>query len=322
MYTTVVIPNYNGIAYIKACVDSLRAEIAGHPAHIIIVDNASTDGSREWIKEHVPEAELIALKKNTGFSKAVNLGIKRAKTPYVLLLNNDTVVKQDFIKNLELAMGKHPKAFSISACMLDMKDENLIDSAGDYYCALGWAFARGKGKEKEKYEKPCEIFSSCGGAALYRREVFEQIGYFDEAHFAYLEDVDIGWRARIFGYHNYYEPTAQVLHAGSAVSGSRYNAFKVKLSSANSTYIIGKNMPLLQLVINFPLLLAGFAVKTVFFVKKGFGKLYVQGLFKGIARCFSEKGRAKKVPFRMERLPRYICLEGELLRNILYRFLK
>lgn len=319
MKATIVIPNYNGIAYLKKCMASLKADCADDPAHIIVVDNGSTDGSVRWMEEAHPDAELIALPENTGFSGAVNCGIRSAKTPYVILLNNDTEVRPGFVKALVEAIEADDRLFSVSAKMLDMKNENLVDSAGDFYCALGWAFARGKGKPADRYEKPASVFSACAGAAIYRRSAFDRIGYFDELHFAYLEDVDIGWRARIYGYRNAFEPKACVLHAGSAASGSRYNAFKVRLSSANSVYVIGKNMPFLQWIINLPFLLPGFLIKALFFAKKGMGGIYCKGCIRGLKRCFAKEGRANKVRFSFAHLGNYICIQAQLWVNLFRR---
>lgn len=316
MEVTIVIPNYNGIEYLKRCLASLKDDAKDVSAHIIVVDNGSTDGSPQWIEAHCPEAELIALKENTGFSHAVNLGIRRAGTPYVILLNNDTEVKSGFTGALLRAITSSDRIFSVSAKMLDMKHEDLLDNAGDLYCALGWAFARGKGKPAVKYDARTEIFSACAGAAIYRKSVFEEIGYFDERHFAYLEDVDIGWRAKIYGYRNFYEPSAQVLHAGSASSGSRYNAFKASLSSANSVYIIGKNMPLLQCILNLPFLLSGYLIKYIFFLRKKLGGVWFKGCMRGLAGCFSAHGRAKKVKFTFSHLAGYGKIQLELWRNL------
>ena len=287
---TVVIPNYNGIKYIRGCMDSLRAQ-QECLFDILVIDNASTDGSLEVLQKEYEEVRVIALSENTGFCHAVNLGIRESTTPYVILLNNDTIVKPGFVSRLVEAIEESENIFSVSSMMLSMQDERIIDDAGDGYCALGWAYARGKGLPAQKFHKKTKVFAACGGAAIYRKKILEEIGYFDENHFAYLEDIDIGYRARIFGYQNYYEPKAKVIHAGSATSGSRYNEFKTKLSSANNAYMIGKNMPLLQLLINLPFLFLGFLVKACFFGKKKMGKLYIKGYMNGIARCFTEEGR-------------------------------
>ena len=135
------------------------------------------------------------------------------------------------------------------------------------------------------------FFAACGGAAIYRRDVFAKIGYFDENHFAYLEDIDIGYRARIFGYQNGYCPDAIVYHAGSGASGSRYNAFKVDLSSRNSIYLIYKNMPLLQLILNLPFLLLGFLVKTLFLYKKGIWASLSAGTVEGHPAVLLQRGQ-------------------------------
>lgn len=320
MKSTIVIPNYNGMSYIEACLKSVYAQtVASY--EVIIVDNGSQDGSLAWIKEHYPQTTLIELEENKGFCKAVNDGIRAAKTPYVVLLNNDTQVKNDFLQELENAMEQDDKAFSGSAKMLVMKKPELMDDGGDYYCALGWAFADGKGKPQVRYNRPKKIFAACGGAAIYRKEVFEQIGYFDEEHFAYLEDIDIGYRARLAGYHNIYVPTARVLHAGSAVTGSRYNAFKIALSSRNSVYLIYKNMPALQIVLNMPFLLAGFLIKAIFFWKKGFGDVYLKGLWKGVRLSFSVQGRKHKVAVTRQNWYRFVLIEIELLENMIRRLL-
>ena len=266
---SIVVPNYNGMAFVERCLKALTEDAPA--AEILLVDNGSTDGSREFVTEHFPQVRVIALEENYGFCRAANEGMKAAGTPYVILLNNDTEVLPGFTEALVSALQLEPGAFSAGAKMIQLYHQEKIDDAGNFYCALGWAFARGKDKSVEYYEKPDEIFAACGGAVIYRKALLERIGYLDEAHFAYLEDIDLGWRARIAGWKNIYVPGAKVLHVGSGTSGSRYNEFKVSLSSRNSVYLAYKNMPSLQILLNHPFLLAGFGIKYLFFVKKGFG---------------------------------------------------
>lgn len=317
MKTTVVIPNYNGRNYLQDCLTSLL-EGSEVPA-IIVVDNGSADESAAMVKEKFPMVKLIALPENRGFSAAVNIGIREAGTEYVFLLNNDTVVLKDTIEELEAAMERHPKAFSVAAKMLQMKNPELIDSAGDFYCASGWAFARGKDRKNEAFSKETSVFSACAGAALYRKAVFNEIGDFDENHFAYLEDIDVGYRAKIYGYRNYYAPASVVLHAGSGSSGSRHNKFKVDLSSRNSIYLIYKNMPVLQVLLNLPFLLLGYLVKILFFLKKGLGADYMKGLGKGFRLAFSGKGREHKVKFSMKHFGNYVVIQLQLWANMFRR---
>lgn len=317
--STVVIPNYNGISYIKNCLDSLLKEKAKKDFSIIVVDNNSTDGSREIVQKQYSQVELICFEENTGFCKAVNAGIEASKTEFVILLNNDTTVEDGFVEALEAAMERYPKAFSVGAKMVDMKKPDVIDDAGDFYCALGWAFARGTGKTSDKYTKEIEVFSACAGAAIYRKSILDKIGYFDELHFAYLEDLDIGYRAKIYGYRNYFTPWAVVRHAGSASSGSRHNAFKVDLSSKNSIYVIYKNMPFLQQVINLPFLVLGYFIKWMFFLRKGLGTNYVKGVFEGIKRNWSKDAKRHKVKFKISHFYNYFLIQLELWKNLILR---
>ena len=313
---TIVIPNYNGMKYLPDCLHSLREQESDTPDFtVLVVDNGSTDGSVRELKENWPEVETIFLPENTGFCHAVNVGIEAARTPYVLLLNNDTKVMPDFVKALHQAISKDDRIFSVSSQMLMWDRPELIDDAGDQYCVLGWAYSRGKGKNVAAYNTSVEIFSACGGASIYRKSVFAEIGLFDEEHFAYLEDLDVGYRARIYGYRNIYEPTAKVLHYGSASTGSRYNERKTELASANNIYIIGKNMPLLQILLNLPFFVMGFFIKTLFFCKKKMGMIYIKGLWRGLKRCFSSVGRAHHVPFRWKRLKNYVAIQCQLYLN-------
>lgn len=318
----VVIPNYNGIRFVEECLTALLHQEEGTPAYgIVVVDNGSGDGSRELVERRFPQVSLISLRENTGFCHAVNVGIRASDAPYIVLLNNDTKAAPGFLKALYEAAEGRPDAFSVSARMLMWDRPELLDGAGDRYCVLGWAYARGRGKPAAGYDKSCRVFSACGGAAIYRRAVFEKIGYFDEAHFAYLEDLDIGYRAMLYGYRNYYEPGAEVLHYGSAASGSRYNEWKTGLAAANSVCCPAKNMPFLQLLVNLPFLLAGYLIKLVFFAGKGLGGCYLKGLARGVKRSCSRESRAKKVRFRPGNWKNYLYVQGQLYANI-FRFLK
>ena len=315
MEVSVIIPNFNGIAFL----DSVHASLEGQTLsnfEVILVDNGSTDGSCSFVTANYPWVHLIELSENFGFCGAVNAGIRAAKAPYVLLLNNDTEVKEDFVEEMLAAIRRHKNAFSCGARMVQYHDRDRLDDVGNYYCALGWSFARGRGKDIHAYETEDKIFSACAGAAIYRKKIIEKIGYFDEEHFAYLEDTDIGYRARIYGYENWYAPKAIVYHVGSGTSGSRYNQFKTRYSSRNNIYLIYKNMPLLQIILNLPFLAVGFLIKFLFFAVKGMGKEYAAGIKNG----FSISMKNKKVPFRIKHLPNYCKIQLELWINIIRRF--
>ena len=314
---SVVIPNYNGIKYLEHCLEALekQREVS---FEAIIVDNCSQDGSAREAAEKFPQYCYLYLDQNYGFCRAVNEGIRQAKAPFVVLLNNDTEVEPDFLSHLLDRIRQDEKIFSVEARMMQYHNRERIDSAGTSYSALGWASANGKDRTAENFLISRPVFAACAGAAIYRKALLDEIGYFDEEHFAYLEDIDIGYRARIHGYDNVYEPSAVVYHVGSGTSGSRHNEFKVKYSSRNNVYLIYKNMPLFQILLNSPFLLAGFLAKTVFFTLKGFGKTYVRGLFEGVK--LSKKNREKKVVFRKENLKNYWQIQKELWKNLLTYF--
>lgn len=316
---TVIIPNYNGMKFMEDCLNSIQNQDADTPEYeVLVVDNGSVDGSLEMTREKFPKVRVISLPENTGFCHAANVGIRASASDYVLLLNNDTRVCPCFVKGLYHAIEARPGAFSVSAKMLMWDAPDRIDDAGDRYCALGWAYSRGKGKPASCYDRTAEIFSSCGGAAIYRKSIFEKIGLFDEAHFMYLEDLDIGYRAKLHGYRNYYEPSAEVIHFGSASSGSRYNAWKTSLAASNSVYIIAKNMPFLQVLLNLPFFAAGFFLKFLFFCKKGMGILYLKGLMDGVKKSAANAGGFRK---NRKNMAACVRIQWELYVNIL-RFLK
>ena len=310
---SIVIPNYNGKHFLENCLKAVFAQTIEN-MEVIVVDNGSTDGSQEYLDTY-PGVHVLKLDKNYGFCGAVNAGIKAADSEYVILLNNDTEVESNFAKELLSAIQADDKVFSCSSKMVQYYNRARMDDAGDYYCALGWAFGRGKGGLVENYDTPVNIFASCAGAAIYRKKMLESLGYFDENHFAYLEDIDVGYRARIHGYRNVYAPKAVVYHVGSGFSGSAHNSFKVKLSSRNSVYLAYKNMPFLQIILNSPFLLLGHLVKWLFFLKKGLGKDYVQGVKEGFTLC----KREKKVRFLWKNLPNYCRIQLELWLNMARR---
>ncbi|TFE29007.1 glycosyltransferase family 2 protein [Cohnella luojiensis] len=306
--TTVIIPNYNGEAFLKECLDSLAIQIY-KDFEVIIVDNASSDNSLSIIENFklcfkMP-VTIICNETNLGFCKAVNDGIRRATGEYVVLLNSDTVATPSWLQQLVKLIKSDENIFSCASKMIQYHDKSKIDDAGDFYSLVGWAFQEGHGKSIDKFNKNRKIFSSCAGAAVYRKSILEIIGYFDETFFAYLEDVDIGYRATIEGYKNMYCSTALIYHIGSASTGGGYSNFKVKQSAQNNILLIYKNMPLLQILINSPYLLIGVSIKYLYFLRKGYRAAYVEGLLSGFRKIKS----VQKVKFNKKNLPNYLLIE-------------
>ena len=310
MKVSVIIPNYNGMKFIETCLESLRKQTYTD-FEIIVIDNCSEDDSDNFIEKNYEEVKLVRLDENYGFSVAVNKGITLSDAEFVLLLNNDTETDEYFVEELVKSIEKSDDIFSCSSKMVSFNDRNVMDDAGDLYAVCGWAFQRGVGQSVNNYTKERDVFSSCAGAAIYRREVFSKIGMFDKKHFAYLEDIDVSYRARINGYRNVFCPKAVVYHIGSATSGSRYNSFKVKLSARNNIYLVYKNTPVWQFVVNFPFLLAGFTMKYFIFKKMGFGKDYVSGIKEGILTSY----KCKRVEVKKENFYNYLKIEKEMFLN-------
>ncbi len=276
MKASIIIPNYNGINYIEACLDSLL--LMGYQDYeLIVIDNASTDGSEVLVSQRNEPMHLICNDTNLGFAAAVNQGIECAKGDYVILLNNDVEVEPDWLERLVWAIEQDERIFAVSSKMLRWHERDIIDDAGDGYNILGWGFKHGDGMNRSSYAKAREVFSACAGAAIYRKSLLDEIGYFDEAFFAYLEDIDLCFRARMQGYKVIFEPSAVVYHIGSATSGSKYNDFKVRLASRNNVYLLHKNMPLWMLVLNSPFLILGDVVKYIFMARAGFGNIFLKG---------------------------------------------
>lgn len=311
---SVVIPNYNGEKYIDECMNALRKQ-REQDFEVILVDNASEDKSIAAFEVYNDlNIRTITLDENYGFSRAANEGIKASESEYVILLNNDTHVGKNFVGALVDAMDEDDNIFSAQAHMLQYSDRTITDSAGDYFCALGWGFSRGKDEKASKFTERRDVFSSCAGAAIYRKSVFETIGYFDEVFFAYLEDMDIGYRAKLHGYRNVFVPEAKVLHVGSGSSGSRYNEFKTKLAARNSMLVMYKNFAGWQFLVNIPFILAGIILKSAFFAKQKLLKAYL----KGILEAFVTAGKVERQK-SCDIKKNYGTIQRELMRNILIR---
>lgn len=245
---SVVIPNWNGKKFLADCLDSLLKETYDK-VEIIIVDNGSKDGSVEFLETSYPQVKLVKFAENTGFSVAVNAGIMASSGEFIALLNNDTVVEPSWLSEMIKIMHEHPEVGSTGCKMLAYDDRKLLDGAGDGYRRGGLPGRIGHREiDQGQFDELRYILGPCGGAALYRRTMLEDIGLFDEDYFAYLEDVDIALRAQSAGYKSLYVPTAIMYHLGCGTTGSGYHPLVVRLSAQNNINTIVKNIP-------FPLLL-------------------------------------------------------------------
>lgn len=280
MKLSIIIPNFNGIRFLGPCLDSLRKQTI-QDFQVILVDNGSTDGSRSFIAARYPEITLIKFTQNLGFAAAVNAGIRASHTPYVMFLNNDTVLAPDCIAHLLDTIQKNPCFFSVGAHILTMSSPVRTDTSGDFYSLFGYAFCRRQGAVP-RTPRFHSVFTNCGCAAIYRRKLLEETGLLDIRFFAYLEDVDLGFRARLLGYRNVICPDAVVFHAGSGTTGGKYTPFKVYYSARNNVWMRQKNLSLFQHLLHAPFFFCGVLAKYLFFRKKGLHFWYLKGILQGI----------------------------------------
>ncbi len=240
---SIIIPNWNGKRFLPNCLKSLNEQ--SYPLKdIIVVDNGSTDGSVEFIEANYPQVKLIKFEINQGFSIAVNKGINSSSSEFVALLNNDTIVHRDWLLHMVRAIKQHRDVGSVGCKMLSYEDNALLDGAGDGYRRGGLPGRIGhREKDSGQFDQERFILGACGGAALYRRSMLDDIGLLDEEYFAYLEDVDLALRAQSRGYKCLYVPAAIVYHLGCGTTGSGYSPMVVKLSAQNNWNTIIKNIP-------------------------------------------------------------------------------
>lgn len=243
MKVYVVVLNWNGKDFVEECLNSLQRQT--YKAELVVVDNGSTDGSVELIEKKYPKIHLIKERMNHGFAGGVNIGIKYAiknNADAIALFNNDAVAKKDWLEQLVKTMTQNSSA-GIITCKLMRSDKKHFDSTGDFYSIRGIPFPRGRNtSDKGQYEKMEEVFGASGGASLYRTELLNDIGLFDERFFAYYEDVDISFRAQLAGWKVVYQPKAIAYHEVSA-TGSKLGNFSHYHSNKNFYFLYLKNMP-------------------------------------------------------------------------------
>ena len=236
----VIIPNWNGAHLLRTCLDSLRRQsLRGFET--IVVDNASSDESRELLAREYPEVRLVPLSENRGLAGGVNAGIRATEARIIATLNNDTEAHQDWLQELVRALEDHPDAGSAASKMLLFDRRDVIHSAGDYYGLDGVPGNRGVWERDDgRYARKELVFGACAGAAAYRRQMLEDVGLFDEAFFMYCEDVDLAFRAQLLGYRCIYVPTAIVYHMLSATGGGPLASY---YCGRNFLRVVAKDMP-------------------------------------------------------------------------------
>jgi GT2 family glycosyltransferase len=275
---SVVIPNYNGAARLEICLRSLVRQ--SHPAlEILIVDNASRDGSVDIVRRTAPDAKVLCQSRNLGFAAAVNVGIRAAEGDWIAILNNDTEADTQWLAAWAAAIERHPDAIFLACRILDFNHRDRIYSTGDCFLRLGVGYRRGQElPDGQAYAVEIPIFSACGCAALIRKSALVSAGGYDERFFAYLEDVDLGLRLKISGASGYYIPSAVVYHVGGATSGGEFAPLAVRLRTRNAILLLLKSLPASIALRCAPRILLGQAVWFGRALRHRRGWSYLRGL--------------------------------------------
>ena len=248
---SVIIVNWNGKQHLEECLTSLSKQTF-KAFETILVDNGSADGSIEFVEEHFPIVKIIKLNYNNGFCRGNNIGLQHARGDFIALLNNDTLVDMHWLEELYRAMTKHSHVGICASCIVNYYSRDVMDTAGDGFDLCGVGYKIGEGMPVAKFQKERYVFGVCAGAALYRRSMIDDIGFFDERFFAVGEDLDLSFRAILAGYKCLYVPDAVVYHKVNQTVG-RNSDFLLYHSRRNVEYTFFKNMPFPLIIIIFPL---------------------------------------------------------------------
>jgi len=250
---SVIVLTWNGKEFLRGCLDSLAAQTF-RDFETVLVDNGSTDGSAEFVREFYPRVRLVTLPENTGFAGGNKRGLAECGGEFIVTLNNDTKAEPEFLAELVAAAESDPRIGMVASKMLNFHETGRIDSVGIRVAVTGMASNIGVGEADEgQYDTPREVFGACGGAALYRRAMLDEVGFFDPSFFAYYEDTDLAWRGRLAGWCCITAPRAVVYHVHSA-TGGRMSPFTVYHVHRNKWYVIVANWPAWLLLEHLPLI--------------------------------------------------------------------
>lgn len=238
--TSVIVPNWNGLRYLRPCLDSLARQ-SYRDAEVIVVDNASRDGSAAALEREYPWVRVVALSENRGYAGGCNAGMAAARGEVLVLLNNDTEAEPDWLGALVSALDEHPDAGLAASRIMLYDRRDTLHSAGDLYRADGTADSRGVWQQYgPPYDQTAYVFGACGGAMAVRRAVIQQVGPFDESLFMYCEDIDLNWRAQRAGWRCIYTPASVVYHHLSATGGGPLASYHV---GRNTLRVLARHYP-------------------------------------------------------------------------------
>lgn len=276
---SVIIVNFNGRKFLQDCLSSLLRQ-SYSPFEVILVDNASHDGSVEFVREHFPQVRILVEKVNLGFAGGSNAGIREAQGEFILTLNNDTITDPRFIENLVRPMTSDSHLGMCASKMLF--PDGRINSTGICISRSGAAWDRGIFEQNSgQYDNEDEVFGPCAGAALYRRAMLDEIGLFDEDFFIYMEDVDLAFRARLAGWECRFIPAAKVIHIMGGSSGI-HSDLSVFYGNRNLLWNAIKNFPMRTLLISLPWIIGRNCADIPYYFSKGKGLIILKAKISAI----------------------------------------
>jgi GT2 family glycosyltransferase len=237
----VIVLNWNGRRWLEPCLNALNAQTF-RDFEVVVVDNASNDGSADLVRDRFPECKLLQLSSNGGYAAGNNAGAKGATATYLAFLNNDTEPDPGWLAALVDAAERDRAVGLVSSHIVFMNPAGIVDSAGDGYLRCGGAFKRAHGQPVTARQGVEEVFGACGAGFLIHRSLFELLGGFDEDFFMVYEDVDLSYRARLAGARVVCAFDAMVRHAGSASLG-RASSTAVYHGQRNLEWTWIKNSP-------------------------------------------------------------------------------
>lgn len=294
-----VIVNWNGERFLDRCLSAVLAQTIA-PYEIMLVDNASSDGSLD-IVERFPSVHLLINDTNLGFARGNNLAIQTAvaESEWIALLNPDAFPEPRWLEELLSAGRDYPDFAVFGSKLVDASDPTVLDGAGDAYHVSGliWRMGQGGAVTSISEERVREVFSPCAAAALYRRSALSKVGGFDEDFFCYAEDVDLGFRLRLAGYRCLYVPTSVTHHTGSGTTGGQHSDFAVYHGHRNLVWAYVKNMPGVLFWAFLPLHLAMNLVALVVFTLRGQGGIVLRAkrdALMGIPRMWKKRQQIQK----------------------------
>jgi GT2 family glycosyltransferase len=250
---SIIILNYNGAKLLGEllveCIESVL--LTDYPSfEVLFVDNASSDNSLGIVRSRFgsdKRLKIIQNSKNLGFAEGNNIGLKLAQGKYIALLNNDTRVDSDWLKNLVKIIAQ-PDVGAVQSKLLLMSNPNLVDCAGGFIDYYGYAFEKGHGKEASRYTQVSECFYGKGASVLLKREVLKKTGLLDKDIFIYYDETDLCWRIRLAGYKILFVPTSIVYHAVNLTASNTHKQKTRFFCKRNQLMILVKNFELGNLI--------------------------------------------------------------------------